>query len=286
MKRMLAAVALPLLAAAACTASAPDSRSVREPMVEDLHRATMIVVDRPPVIAVLSPVDLPVAERAASRIDRAGLAARGLSRRVAADALPFLTETRTGLEFLAAAPPRALARGMPPEYCPAVAAVAGAPGAAPADIAVRALRSCLDRLPADAGGCGCRIMALDDLLLVPREDTAYATGTSARMQAPALGLDLLLVAEEEPGHPALLRDLNGTVARVIRSADGSVVVELTATGQSFTGFSVPVGFRRGRVAERIYATDSAGNRIAVLIGFEPGELANGAAAWMAWPQKG
>ncbi len=246
----------------------------------------MIVVERPPVIAAQLSDDLPIAARAASRIDRKSLAARQSSRRVTADALPFLTETAIGQSFLAAAAPRALAIGMPAEFCPAVAGATGAPGTPAQDVAVQALGACLDQLnPADSG-CGCRIMALDDLLLVPREETAYATGTSARLQALGLGIDLMLVAEEEPGEPMLLRDLRGPVARIMRGEGDAVTLDLLETGSKFTGRSIPVGFRRGRVAERIYVSDSEGHHLTVLVGFAPGELADTAAAWLAWPDQG
>ena len=145
------------------------------------------------------------------------------------------------------------------------------------------MRACLSARAADQTDCGCQIVALDDMVTIPAGEAGYATGTTARLRAPSLGLDLLLVAEEIDGQ-ILLRDLRGVVAR-LTSGDGEEVrVDFPATKTVFQGRRIPVGFRRGRVAERIYATDNGGNRLSLLIGFEPEELAGGAAAWLAWPE--
>lgn len=296
--RVLVVLACPLLAACGPEPGAPVS--ARPALEERLHHQRMIVMERPPIIAVQRTEDMPLAIRAAERADPAELFRRQDARRIRVDALPFLTQNPVGRRFLAAAPPRALARGMPPEYCPAVAAAGGedsggdsggaaAPGAAGRGVvASKALERCLAGLgPADEG-CGCRLMALDEVLTVPREEAAYATGISARLRAPGLGLDLVLVAEDLPG-PAgdvLLRGIGGTVARVAHGTDDTVTVELAEAGRRFEGRSIPVGFRRGRLAERIYATDAEGHRLSLLIGFEPSELAGHAAAWLAWPGAG
>ena len=269
-----------------CVDIGATSRSARQPLVETLHLQRMVVLSRPPIIAATRPEDLPVALRIAEETDPAELSRRASARWVGVDALPFLSSTEAGKRFLAAAAPRALARGMPRESCP-VAAMAGGPPRAPrAEVAGRALRGCLARLAPEQAGCGCRIVALENLVTVPREDTAYATGTSARMRSASLGIDLLLVAEEESDGSTLLRDLHGPIARLVNGENDAVTLSFHATGRRFDGYRIPVGFRRGRIAERIYVVDADGNRLSLLIGFEPGELAGGAGAWLAWPPEG
>ena len=155
-----------------------------------------------------------------------------------------------------------------------------------ARVAREALTRCLDRLGPAREGCGCRVIALDEVVTVPRDETAYATGVSARLRVPGLGLDLVLVAEDGPGPETLLRGLAGPVARLVHGEDDRITVVFEDTGRRFEGQAIPVGFRRGRLAERIYATDAEGHRLSLLVGFEPAELAGHAAAWLAWPGQG
>ncbi|MFQ5565205.1 MAG: hypothetical protein ACE5EU_02465 [Paracoccaceae bacterium] len=245
-----------------------------------------MVLSNPPIIAANRFEDLPVALRLAENADPVELSRRESARWVGIDALPFLASTEAGKRFLATAAPRALARGMPSDSCPASAVAGAPPETSRAEVAGQALRTCLGKLAPERTGCGCRIVALDDLVMVPRDDTAYATGTSARMRSAALGIDLLLVAEEVPGGGTLLRDLQGPVARLVNGDGDAVTLRFDATGRRFEGFRIQVGFRRGRIAERIYVADADGNRLSLLIGFEPGELAGGAGAWLAWPPEG
>lgn len=297
--RLLHVLVVSVLAlAAACGEEPAGSRSAREPLAEETHLQRMVVLERPPVIAVLSREEMPLAIRAAETLEPDSVARRQTAARVGTDALPFLTQTETGRRFLAAAPPRAIARGMPAEFCPAVASASGAAGDGRGAVARRALEACLAQLGPEREGCGCRVLALDDVVTVPRDETAYATGVSARMQVPDMDLDLLLVAEDargdarrnERGHVAgdtvLLRDLRGPVARLSHGEDDSVEVVFTRSGRRFEGYRVPVGFRRGRLAQRIYARDAEGHRLRLLVGFEPEELAGHAAAWLAWPDRG
>jgi len=243
------------------------------------------VLPNPPIIAATEPKDLDVAHTIAANTSSAEISQRESVHWVGVDALPFLGSTEAGRRFLAAAAPRALARGMPKEICPATAAAIGIAPAKQADVAVQALQNCLAVLAPEHSDCGCRIVGLDDMVTVPWEDIAYATGTSARLRVAALGIDLVLVAEQTDDG-TLLRDLRGPVARVRQGEGDAVAVEFLDTGRRFEGRRIAVGFRRGRIAERIYATDSGGDRLILLIGFEPDELAGQAAAWLAWPSKG
>lgn len=279
---------LPLVAPAilvACASVADESTPGRPPMEDGLHVARMIVLDRPPIIAAQRPEELVLAARAAEGADPAELIARPSSRWVRVDALPYLTQTEAGRRFLAAAMPRALARGMPAEFCPA-AETAAAPGAGRAEAARAALQGCLAGLGPGHEECGCRVVALDQVVTVPREEMVYATGVSARMRVPGLGLDLMLVAEDAAAGETVLRDLVGPVARIEHGPGDAVTVVFARSDRRFEGFRIPVGFRRGRLAERIYALDGEGTRLSLLIGFEPDELAGHAAAWLAWPKQG
>jgi hypothetical protein len=246
----------------------------------------MVVPSSPPIIAAIEPEDLDVARTISDNADPARIVRRESTRRVAVDALPFLTSTESGRRFVAASAPRAFARGMPPESCPASAMAAGTREMSRGDVVVQALERCLANLGPEHAGCGCRIVALDNLITVPWDDIAYATGTSARLQVASLGIDVLLVAEQTGDGATLLRDLRGSVALVRHGEGDAVTVEFLSSGRVFEGRRIAVGFRRGRIAERIYATDSEGHRLSLLIGFEPGELAAGAAAWLAWPTEG
>lgn len=276
----------------ACGASQDASQSARAPMSDSLHVQRMLVPERPPVIAAALPEDIAVARLATLRVDAARLQRDPLAQWARVDALPFLTSTETGRRFLAAAEPRALARGAPEELCPALA-MASVPGAAARDrhagraqAVADALTGCLAQLPPDQSICGCRVVALDSIVTVPREQTVYATGTSARLRSTDLGLDLLLVAEDGPDGQTLLRDLSGPVAWLVHGPDHGVALQLAGHRQIFEGRSIAVGFRRGRLAERVYASDPSGARISLLIGFGPDELAQRAGAWLAWPQGG
>lgn len=198
---------------------------------------------------------------------------------MSAEEIPFLTGAPDGRRFLAAGLPRALARGEPAAYCPATAVASGT--ADPETAAVEALAACLDQVAtlAPGLGCGCRVVALNRALTIPRDETAYATGITARLVSDALGLDLLVVAEETD-EGTILRDLGGRIADL---EDGErAVLRFTDGTGAFEGPRIPVGFRRGRLGARYYLTDEAGRRLTLLIGFDPDELAAGAGAWLAW----
>ncbi len=244
----------------------------------------MLVMRHPPKIAAKGPAELPAAMKATARIDSSNLAARESARWTGIDSLPYLTNTEIGLKFLKSGRPRALARGAPAEACPVIAMADGGAGSSRPEVAGAALERCLAQITREQPACGCQVVALDDVVMIAADQTAYATGTSARLRSAALDLDLLLVAEEIEGG-ILLRDLNGEIARIAYGPAEQVELRFAGDGKVFKGTRIPVGFRRGRIAERIYASDAQGGRVSLLVGFEPSELAGGAAAWLAWPSE-
>lgn len=286
MRLILAMVVSVFVPLGGCIDNGLILQSARKPLVENLHVQRMLVFSNPPIIAASTPEDLPVAMRVAANADPEALSKRESARWVGIDALPFLTSTESGNQFLAAAFPRALARGVPAESCPVDAVATGVPGTHRETVAGEALRSCLAEIIPARPDCGCRIVALDELVTVPRGEIAYATGTTARMRSASLGIDLVLVAEESAGGETLLRDLYGPVAHLVHGDNNRVKLNFISTGREFDGYRIQVGFRRGRIAQRIYAIDADGNRLSLLIGFEPDELADGAGAWLAWPPEG
>lgn len=244
-----------------------------------LDTRSLIVLEQPPIIEARGEQELGLVRLQSTRLDPVALSARTDARVVGAEALPYLSNSEAGQKFLALGAPRAISRGSPPEICPVVG-VAGGPGMASAgDAAVASVRACLAALDeADTPLCGCRLMALDGILTVPQAEMAYAGGTTARLRAPALGLDLMIVAEDLGQSVTLLRDLKGPVGLLRHGPDGEVELTLAGEpGRVFEGRSNAVGFRRGRLAERIRVEDDEGRAVTLLIGFSPAELAAGAA---------
>lgn len=277
----LAFLALSVLFLQGCEQRAPLAESITvETVIPQAGRANLVTLPRPPIIAAPDAEGLSLARLTAQRTRWADLYRRPDARLVSVDALPFLYRTAEGQRFLEAEVPRAIARGEPPEICPATVTTTDAPGIALPDLAEQTLDRCLARLR-DHPGCGCRLLAIGDFLTVPREEMSFATGTTARLRAPELGLDAVLVAEKTGERTVLLRGLAGPVGEITRDEDRTVTVALR--GLRFTGRTIPVGYRRGRIAERIYATDASGRRLSLLIGFSPDELAKGAAGFLAWP---
>lgn len=272
---------LPLLllavcAVAACRASSFSAGSERTKNPESVDLQRMLVMPRPPEITAADRADIARTRRILDNLDPNELSRRDGTRLTDANALPWLTGSTEGRGFLSARLGRVLVRGAPSAFCP-VALEKSGPKPVP-QLAVEALNACFD---ISGPKCGCQVVAAGSVLLVPRSEVVYATGVSARIRAKALGLDGLLVAEEAPNGAILLRDIRGVVGQ-LDHGEGDAVT-LTFGSNVYTGKARRVGFRRGRVAERIYARDSNGNRLSLLIGFGPSELSELAGAWLAWP---
>lgn len=272
--------ALLVLVLSAC-APPPVSDGSRHPhLPASMAGQRMLVLDRPPEVAAADMADVARARMMMRHLSPADLARRTGADSVDVAMLPWISGSPAGRAFLATPPQRVLVRGDPAESCP-VALTEAAPASRPiADVAADGLRRCI---AAAAPGCGCKVIVAGSVLLVPRDEVSYATGTAARLRVASLGIDALLVAEDVGDGVELLRDVRGIVGRVEHGPGTAVTVHLAGVRDAFTGTGRAVGFRRGRLAERIYATDPAGDRLILLVGFSPEALDSFAGAWLAWP---
>lgn len=287
-RAFLSASLLILLASSltACTREAPVAEvAIGAGAAVPFSGDRLVSLPRPPILAATDSETLTMARMNAERTSWEDLYQRREAQLVSVEALPFLQRSAEGRRFLAATGNRVIARGMPAEMCPATAVEIRPQPTSLETLVGQALSRCLDRLRPRHPDCGCRVVAVNDFLTVPREEMSYASGTTARLRVPALGLDEVLVAEDD-GEMTLIRGLAGPVARIARLPGEGVRIDLVRQGRSFEGRSIPVGYRRGRIAERMYATDPSGARMSLLIGFSPDELAERAAAWLAWPTQG
>ena len=264
----------------ACSNPTQEAGSQRIRNDEALDRQSFLTMDRPPIIAARDAQSVEVARRLVSRFTPEDLRRRRGARIVDARSIPWLTGSAEGRAFLTAQGRRVLVRGRPAEICPVADAYGSDVDGTVGDLVGGALSSCLENV---GEGCGCEVIAVGSILLVPRETLSYATGISARIRASALGLDGFLVAEDQPDGTTLLRDLSGPVGIVRRTGTDKVLLRIKGRSSVFRGTVRDVGYRRGRLAQRIYAEDEDGDRISLLVGFDPGELAQFAGAWLAWP---
>ncbi len=268
------------IAVISCSDANLRAGSERGRTPEAIGGQNILVMARPPEIGAKDAADVEIARRLMRNLDPQELSRRDGARIVDANEIPWLSGSPAGRDFLTMQPQRVLVRGKPAAMCPAVLSVAAPPAQKLEDVVAGALTSCLGQ---STDGCGCRVVAAGSVLLVPREDATYATGISARIRARSIGLDGFLIAEETLDQRTLLRDLSGVIGEVKRGDGDEVTIRLNGAETSFVGTARKVGFRRGRFAERIYATSDAGDRISLLIGFDPEELSEFAGAWLAWP---
>ncbi len=232
---------------------------------------------------------------AEARAAAADAAERALSAprvpRIEPAAAPFLFSAPEGRAFLAApVAARALARGAPREWCPTIGLAAAPEAADPAAAAERALRRCLAARDerARAAGCGCRLLALGDALLAPQSALDYAPGVGARLIG--LGDGRPLIARETPAEGAgavvAFESAAGRVAEARLAPDGTATLTLDDGGAVFEGRRERLGWRRGRIVERLLLRDAAGRRLIALIGIEPLDYAAAGPALAAWPREG
>ncbi len=257
--------------------AAPGSRGSSEtgsvilngPRESDL--LTMISLPNPPELVAQN--DREVAELSRSLViatletlkDRRGARALQIS------AIPFLRAAPAGAAFLQQSGPRALAQGAPSALCPVT--VASNAATSRVEATANALTGCLRGLAAigaDAG-CGCRLMAVDTVLLAPQEAFSFAPVVSAVL-IDAKGRSERLVAESVSADPdtelVLLRDAAGERARLILVKGGAALVFSAEPDIQFSGTRQPFGYRRGRVAERLRMTNASGDAMTLLIGVE------------------
>lgn len=254
----------------------------------DLGLQRLVLPAAPPRIEAQDAEGVDRAMRLVERYDRHKLEEQRRTRLIEAVQTPLLYEAPAGRRFLSAPGARALAIGDPPEMCPAIG-LATSPAPAPrAETAAKALNQCLERLALShsSAECACRLVALDDTLLAEQTAFSYARGVAARFIGGQGALATTLVAEERPEE-----DGSGDVRIWFLDAVGpKAVARLTEAGKAelavlegdngaltasryYRGRWESEGFRRGRLAEKLYLKDEDGDRLIALIGYSPAELA-------------
>jgi hypothetical protein len=274
-------ISLTLVACAAGCAAAPESSP---------GGAALVAVTAAPAILASDSGDIAAARIAAARI--AG--DPGRARSVEPAAAAFLHGSPHGRAWLAAAAPRALARGEPGPRCPAIGVSAAPEASSAADAAGRALGRCLDQLSARGASadCGCRLLALDGALVAPMAEFAYAQGVGARLIGGdgAAGGRPLVALERGDSDPALTEvaflDAGGVAAVAQLAEDGGARLLLFGDGEVYQGRREFRGWRRGRLTERLLLQGANGGRLIALIGFEPADVAAEGVGLGRWPARG
>lgn len=198
---------------------------------------------------------------------------------------PFLQGSPAGRAYLATAAPKALARGEPPGQCYGLGLATGP------DAPAEALRRCFAEMAEDPreAGCGCRLLAIDDILLAERAAFAYAPGVSGRLLGPEAPQSGALVVAERPSERegaalAAFFGFDGPVAVAELGADGEAILLLPGDAGPYRGARERWGWRRGRLTERLLLSSPEGRRLIALIGFEPADIAAEGPALGAWPR--
>ena len=271
---------------AGCAAGESAGGNARD--TGDLGRQQLVLPAAPPVIAAQDETEVARAMRLAERFNRPALESQRRSRTIEAVQTPLLYEAPAGRRFLEAPGARALALGEPPEICPAIGLATSAQPAPRAESAERALTDCLAMLKKSGASaeCGCRLVAIDDTLLAEQGAFAYARGVTAQFIGHGAELSAIYVAEEraeEDGSGDVriwFLDALGprAVARLTEAGEAELAMLQGANGELeatryFRGRWESEGFRRGRLAEKLYLEDEKGERLIALIGYSPAELA-------------
>lgn len=284
------------LLAAGCASGDGAARADRN--LGELGRQQLVLPAAPPLIDAQDDKDVERAMRLAERFSRRTLEQQRRTRTVEAVQTPLLYEAPAGRRFLAASGARALAIGDPPEICPAIGVAASESPAPRSQTAGTALTECLAMLKQSRASaeCGCRLVALDDTLLAEQTAFTYARGVNAQFVGDkGEALSQPLIAEERPEDDGSgdvriwFLDAIGprAVARLSQAGDAELALlqgsngELTAT-HYYRGRWTSEGFRRGRLAEKLYLKDEEGARMIALIGYSPAELAAREAELETW----
>lgn len=256
-----------------------------EPTADD--RAALTRLTRPPSPPVIFAADAAAAREASAALTPERLAElrdRAGAQSVRGAQTPLFFGAAFGRAFLDAPAGRALALGSPAEACASRGSASG--DATAADAAGEALRICLgDRTEAEIdAGCGCRVMAVDDVILTGQDGLAYARAVSATLYRLDRGGEAVAAARyiaegPDPGDGAL--NLFGPEAAVLTvGADGAARLDVAGIG-ALSGQFERIGRRRGRVAGVAALTGAQGARYVLLHGVEPAERRAAGAALIA-----
>ncbi len=260
-------------AAAASVAQGPPAEAQWGPAA---RQSFLQPIRRLDVIAA-TPDKISVATAHAATLERTDEAFR--PTRLEAAQIGLLYGSPEGRAFVETMGPRALAQGEPPAQCPALTVGRGASGEAAAR---EAFEGCFAAL-AEREDCGCRLLAEGDRLLAGAPWFSYALGVSAALVDPQSKREMTLVAEERavPSRPGAstvwLLGFDGPKGALHLEADGAASLALLSEGRAsnpqWRGQAYAEGFRRGRVARRVFLTDAQGRERILLVGFEAQEMA-------------
>lgn len=221
---------------------------------------------RPPLLAAKTPEETASASAAVRDVSSYRFNKLPGTRMISVTEIPWLLSAPEGAAFTALALPRALARGEPAPSCPAAAAATGADRSSAAGNALSACIQSLDKKNS-ANQCGCKLLAVDDVLLAPLKEFSYAPVISALLISDGQALRLVADAVNAPeaqGQLVALRTLNGVVGILLLEGE-SARLEL-ADGSQWSGVRKSFGYRRGQIAERVRLTGADGAKASILLG--------------------